>query len=280
MHSRRAFIKRSGLLGLGTLGLFQACSTLRTARIGVQLYSVREDMLADAAGTLEKLARIGYNELESARSVKGFYYGLGPAEIRSICGDLGVTLRSGHVALDSTWQQAMDEAAQTGQEYLICSSLPFEGQTVDNYKRVAEAFNKAGEQCRALNIRFGYHNHDFEFEQVDGKVLYDILMDETDPELVKMELDLGWVVATGNDPKTYFERYPDRFELWHLKDMDLAKKESTEFGKGGLDIPGMLASKKQSGLEYFFVEQEEYTHSALQSLQDDYDYLMKYKEYI
>lgn len=280
MHSRRDFLKRWGLLGLGSLGAVQACSSLQPARIGVQLYSVRDEMLADAAGTLGKLARIGYTELESARSPKGFYYGLLPKEIRSICDDLGITLRSGHVALDDTWQRAMDEAAETGQEYLICSSLPFEGQTVDNYKRVAEAFNKAGEQCRALNISFGYHNHDYEFERVDGAVLYDVLMDETDPELVKMELDLGWVVATGNDPKTYFERYPHRFELWHLKDMDLAKKESTEFGKGELDIPGMLASKNRSGLRYFFVEQEEYTHSALESLQEDYDYLMKYKDQI
>lgn len=280
MHNRRDFIKRSGIFGLSALGLLQACAPTHSVRIGVQLYSVREDMLADAAGTLEKLARIGYNELESARSVKGFYYGLQPKEIRTICDDLGITLRSGHVALDDTWQRAMDEAAETGQEYLICSSLPSDGQTVDNYKRVAESFNKAGEQCQALNIRFGYHNHDYEFEQVDGTVLYDILMDETDPDLVRMELDLGWVVATGNDPKTYFERYPNRFDLWHLKDMDLTKMESTEFGKGGLDIPGMLASKNQSGLKYFFVEQEEYTHSALQSLQDDYDYLMKYKEYL
>ncbi len=280
MHNRRDFIKRSGIFGLSALGLLQACAPTGRPRIGVQLYSVREDMLADAAGTLEKLARIGYNELESARSVKGFYYGLQPKEIRTICDHLGITLRSGHVALDDTWQRAMDEAAETGQEYLICSSLPSDGQTVDNYKRVAEAFNKAGEQCQALNIRFGYHNHDYEFEQVDGTVLYDILMDETDPDLVKMELDLGWVVATGNDPKTYFERYPNRFDLWHLKDMDLTRMESTEFGKGGLDIPGMLTSKKQSGLKYFFVEQEEYMHSALQSLQEDYDYLMKYKEYL
>ena len=263
------------MLGLGAFYLPGSFKPAKVKDVGVQLYSVRKEMLEDPAGTLKKLAKIGYKELESARSNKGFYYGLKPKEIKKISRDLGMTLRSGHVNLDAGWQRAVDEAAETGQEYLICSSMPSDGQTVDNYKKVAESFNKAGEQCKKLNIKFGYHNHDFEFDNVNGQVLYDILLKETDPALVKMELDLGWVVATGNDPQQYFEKHPHRFELWHLKDMDLAKKESTEFGKGQLNIPEMLANKGKSGMKYFFVEQEEYTSSALESLQEDYDYLMK-----
>lgn len=274
-NSRRTFLKQSGLLGLGVLSLPILSFSLKPMPVGVQLYSVRAEMLADATGTLEKLAKIGYQELESANSAKGHYYGLSAKEIRKVCSGLGMVLRSGHVNLDGKFDRTLAEAAESGQDYLICSSLPSKGQTVDNYKKVAEAFNKAGEKCSKHNIRFGYHNHDYEFEKADGKVLYDILLDETDPSLVTMQLDLGWVVATGNDPQTYFNKYPNRFELWHLKDMDLSKKESTEFGKGQLNIAQMLAGKGKSGMKYFFVEQEEYTNSALESLQHNYDFLME-----
>ena len=127
-------------------------------------------------------------------------------------------------------------AAEAGQTYLVCSSLPSQGQTVANYKRCADTFSKAGEQCKKANLIFGYHNHEYEFDKVDGKVLYDVLLEQTDPNLVKMEMDLGWAIVTGNDPLAYFKKYPNRFPLWHLKDMDKAKKESTEFGKETLTL--------------------------------------------
>lgn len=277
MKTRREFLRLSGAVAFGSV-LLPACKTTNTSKlknVGVQLYSVRKEMLADAAGTLKKLAQIGYKEIESARSEKGNYYGLQPKEIKKILGDLGMILRSGHVHIDETWQQSIDAAAEAGQEYLICSTMPTEGQTVDNYQRVADAFTKAGEDCKKSNIIFGYHNHDYEFEMENGQVLYDVLLQKTDASLVQMELDLGWVIVTGNDPLSYFKKYPGRFPLWHLKDMDKAKKQSTEFGKGQLDIKAMLANAKKSGMKYFFVEQEEYTNNAFESLQQDFDYLMK-----
>lgn len=279
MQSRRNFIKLSGLAA-GTLLLPQlsdAASKKKIKNVGVQLYSVRKEMLADAAGTLKQLAKIGYKQLESARSEKGNYYGLTPKEIMGITKDLGMTLRSGHVHIDKDWQQSVDAAAEAGQEYLVCSSMPSNGQTVSNYEKVADIFSKSAEDCKKAGLIFGYHNHDYEFQKDKdtGKVLYDVLLEKTDPKLVKMELDLGWVVVTGNKPEDYFERYPGRFPLWHLKDMDVVKKHSTEFGKGQLDIKGMLASAKKSGMKHFFVEQEEYTSTALESLTEDYAYLMK-----
>ncbi len=276
-QNRRRFLKLTGTFAAGSLlapSLLMACKK-KVKNVGVQLYSVRKEMLEDAAGTLKKLAQIGYKEIESARSQKGNYYGLSPKEVKQITKDLGLTLRSGHVGIDKDWQKSIDAAAEAGQQYLICSSMPSNGQTVANYQKVADQFNKAAEQCKKAGLQFGYHNHDYEFEKENGKVLYDVLLDETDPKLVIMELDLGWVVVTGNDPKSYFERYAGRFPLWHLKDMDMAKKQSTEFGKGQLDIPGMLGLAKKSGMKYFFVEQEEYTHTAFESLQQDFDYLMK-----
>lgn len=253
----------------------QGDSSRKVKNIGLQLYSVRQDMLADAAGTLKKVSAIGYKELESARSDKGNYYGLAPKEIKKITEDLGMRLRSGHIHVDGDFQRSIDQAAEAGQEYLISAVLPAPGQTVDNYQRAADAFNKAGEACKKSNLSFGYHNHNWEFDKVDGRALYDVLLDKTDPSLVKMEMDLGWVIAAGNDPLAYFEKYPGRFPLWHLKDMDMVKKQSTEFGKGQMDVAKILRHAKDSGMKHFFVEQEEYAHSALESLQIDYDYLAK-----
>jgi len=184
-----------------------------------------------------------------------------------------MSLKSGHVALDGDFQKTMDEAVVSGQPYLICSSMPSRGQTVDNYKRVAEAFNKAGEDCKKLGLKFGYHNHEYEFESDQGEVLYDVLMDNTDPELVHMELDLGWVIVGGKKPLDYFEKYPGRFPLWHLKDMDMTKKQSTEFGKGALDIKTMMQNQEASGVQHIFIEQEEYASTPLESMKHNMDFL-------
>jgi sugar phosphate isomerase/epimerase len=231
-------------------------------------------MMEDAVGTLKKVAEIGYKELESARSEKGNYYGLAPKEIKDIAKDLGMTLRSGHVHIDDNWQRTVEEAAEAGQDYLICSTMPTRGQTVDNYKKVAGAFTKAAEDCKKVNITFGYHNHEYEFESENGQVLYDVLLDNTDPKQVIMELDLGWVVAAGHNPLKYFMRYPGRFPLWHLKDMKAEEPVSTEFGEGRLDISLMLLNAKQSGMKYFFVEQEEYANNPFESIKQNYAYLM------
>jgi sugar phosphate isomerase/epimerase len=263
----------AGSLLLPSFALPQLDLKPKAKNLGVQLYTFRKEMDADAIGTLKKIAALGIKKIESAKSKKGHYYGLEPKEMKNICDDLGMNLKSGHVALDDQWQKTMDEAAASGQEYLICSSMPSEGQTIDNYKRVAESFNKAGEECKKRGIKFGYHNHDYEFDTVDGTVLYDVLMDHTEADLVHMELDLGWVVVTGNDPFDYFDRYKGRFPLWHLKDMDLTKKESTEFGKGALDINALIVNLKGSGVKHIFIEQEEYASTPFESMQHNMDFL-------
>jgi len=275
MKTRRDFLKLSGGLAAGSLLAPHLAKSARVSDVGIQLYTVRKEMLADARGTLEQLAKIGYKELESARSDKGQFYGLQPKEIKKIANDLGMTVRSGHVHIDDDWQKSVDSAAEAGQSYLICSSLPSSGQTVANYQRCADLFSKAAEQCQKANLIFGYHNHEYEFEKVEGQVLYDILLERSDPKLVKMEMDLGWAIITGNDPLAYFSKYPGRFPLWHLKDMDKAKKESTEFGKGDINIKQMLQNMKKSGVKYFFVEQEEYPRTAMESARYDYAYLAK-----
>jgi sugar phosphate isomerase/epimerase len=275
MKTRREFIKASGGMALGAILLPHFAKAEKIKKVGIQLYSVRKEMLADAVGTLKALAKIGYKELESARSEKGNYYGLEAKEIKKIAADLGMTVASGHVHIDENWQRSVDAAAEAGQKYLVCSSLPSKGQTVDNYKKVAETFTRAAETCKKSNIIFGYHNHEYEFEKENGVVLYDVLLENTDEKLVTMELDLGWVVASGNDPLAYFSKYPGRFALWHLKDMDMAKKHSTEFGKGQVNILELLQNAKKSGVKHVFVEQEEYAGTALESMKYDFEYLQK-----
>jgi sugar phosphate isomerase/epimerase len=275
VNTRRDFLKTAGVLAASSLLMPQALKAIGKPgrKVGVQLYSVRKEMLADAAGTLKQLAKIGYKEIESAKSEKGNYYGLSPKEIKNITNDLGISLVSGHVHIDNDWQRSIDEAAEAGQPYLIASVLPVNGQTVENYQRSADAFSKAGEACKKSNITFGYHNHASEFEKVGEQVLYDILLDRTDPALVKMEMDIGWVIASGADPEAYFNKYPGRFPLWHLKDMDKKLKQSTEFGKGDINITALFDNAAKSGLKHFFVEQEEYAHTAFESIKFDYDFL-------
>lgn len=275
MKTRREFIKATGGMALGAMMLPHFAKAEKVKKVGIQLYSVRKEMLADAVGTLKALAKIGYKELESARSEKGQFYGLQPKEIKKVVSDLGMTVTSGHVHIDNDWQRSVDAAAEAGQKYLVCSSLPSKGQTIDNYKKIAETFMKAAEACKKANMVFGYHNHEYEFEKENGQVLYDVLLDNTDPKLVTMELDLGWVVASGNDPLGYFNKYPGRFALWHLKDMDKDGKHSTEFGKGQVNILELLKNAKKSGVKHIFIEQEEYAGEALDSMKYDFDYLQK-----
>ena len=277
MTSRRLFLKDAALACAGGLILpdflkFNGVKP-KLKHVGVQLYSVRKEMLADAVSTLNKLGQIGYQEIESAQSEKGNYYGLAPKEIKKILKDQGMTLRSGHTHIDKNWQKSIDQAVEAGQEYIICSVLPSPGQTVANYQKSADMFNQAGEQCKKSGVLFGYHNHESEFETVDGQVLYDVLLDRSDPALVHMEMDLGWVIAAGKDALLYFQKYPGRFPLWVLKDMNVSEKKSVEFGKGSVDIINLLRHGKEAGMKYYFVEQEEYAVNAFDSLEYDYNWL-------
>lgn len=274
MNTRRTFIKKSSLFGATTLLIPQLnWASIKNQSYGVQLYSFRDSMLENPKKTLEEIASLGFKEIESAGSAKGYYYGLTPSEMGKTCKEFGMKLTSGHVRLDDAFEQTMEDAVASGQKYVICSSMPSNGQTVNNYKKVAEQFNVAGEACKKLGLKFGYHNHEYEFESENGQVLYDVLMDDTESDLVYMELDLGWVVVAGKDPLYYFDKYPGRFPLWHLKDMDMGKKESTEFGKGVLDISLMLKNKELSGVEHIYIEQEEYANTPVKSMEHNMNYL-------
>jgi sugar phosphate isomerase/epimerase len=275
MKNRRNFLKIAGgttLLGLLGTSMTQA---KKVKNVGVNLYSLREPMGLDPIGTLTELAKIGYKVIESAPSAKGNYYGLKPKEIKQVMQDLGLVLASGHAIINTNWQKSIDEAAEAGQTYLLAPMLPAKGQTVDNYKKAAEVFNKMGEDCKKSGIIFGFHNGTTEFEKENGQVLYDVLLDNTDASLVKMELDLGWAMVAGAKPEHYFEKYKGRFPLWHIKDIKQGKDESIEFGKGKVDFVAMLKNQQKSAMQYMFVEQEHLTQPALETMRFNFQYLEK-----
>jgi len=282
-------VRRRELLGLaggwaaGRLGGIVALSGMKgpisgraqLARIGIQLYTVRRDLARDVEGTLARLAEIGFTEVEFA----GYPQGTGTS-LRSILDRHRLTAPSGHVALQSLradWNRTLDEAASVGQRYVVVAYLDAgERRTIDDWKRVAALFNKAAETAQSRKIRFAYHNHDFEFVPIDGKIGYDVLLAETDPKLVQFEMDLYWITKGGRDPLEYFARYPGRFPLWHVKDMTPAPSRGfADVGKGTIDFKRIFRRAGQAGATHYFYEQDVTPGSPFDSAKVSYDYLKR-----
>ena len=224
------------------------------SHVGVQLYTLRSLLSEDFPGTLQQIADIGYIHLEFAG-----YYGHEPTQIKQWLDDLGLAARSGHFGMPMVQRNlegVLEGAMTLGMEYVIVPALPSAmRESVDDYKKAAASFNMVGEQCREAGLQFGYHNHGFEFEEMDGTVPYEILMDETDAELVAMELDLAWIENAGHDPLAWFDRYPGRFPLWHVKDITEGG-EIADVGKGRVDFPTIFAQAEKAGLHYAIVEHD------------------------
>ncbi len=224
-------------------------------RIGVQLYTVRSLMARDVEGTLATVAEIGYREVEFAG-----YYQRTPADLRALIDGLGLTAPSAHYGI-GVFRDALDEtldAAETlGHRYLVLPSLPREErETLDDYRRVADEMNGFAETCRARGVGFAYHNHAFEFERIDGRVPFDVLLEATDPALVEIELDLFWIREGGGDPFAYFDAYPGRFPLCHVKDRT-PDGTMVEVGAGVIDFPAIFRRAADAGLAHYLVEHDQ-----------------------
>lgn len=242
-------------------------------RIGIQLYTVRRDLQRDVEGTLARVAKIGFREVEFA----GFPQGSG-GSLRAILDRHGLTAPSGHVplqAIRAEWDRTLDDAAAVGQGYVVVAFIsPAERKTPDDWKRVAALFNKAGEASRARRIQFAYHNHDFEFAPLEGTIGYDILLAETDPTLVQFEMDLYWITRGGRDPLDYFAKYPGRFPLLHVKDMTPEPARGfADLGKGVIDFKRIFRRAAQAGAKHFFYEQDVTPGPAFDSARAGYAYL-------
>ncbi len=260
-------------------------------RIGLQLYTVRDAMKTDFEGTISKVASTGYKEVEFAG-----YFDHAPKDVRGILDKNGLAAPSAHVSYDlveKKWPETLDAAKIVGHSYVICPWID-EKQRKEpgGWKRAADLFNRAGEASQKAGLQFGYHNHSFEFQpaaSLGGNLPYDFLLAELDPKLVTMELDLCWISVAGKDPLTYFEKYPGRFPLVHVKDFvkDPAATSSfsgatgpsvkftgrlADVGQGSIDWKRIFAHSEKAGIKHYFVENDE-PKSAFDDIKISYDYL-------
>ena len=272
---RRQFITRlaGGALAGVTLGRNRVVSANGIGKIGLQLYTVRRELQKDFEGTLAQVAAIGYREVEFAG-----YYDRTPQQVRVTLDKNGLSAPSAHMQLQGMRQnleKTIEAAKIIGHNYLVLAYLtPAERQTIDDYKRVAESLNQAGETCHKAGIQLAYHNHDFEFVPMGGDVPYNTLLKGTDPELVNLEADLYWLTKAKQPVSTYLAKLKGRIPLVHVKDMDNTPKQFfTEVGRGVIDYKAILPQAQKSGVKHFFVEQDECPGSPLDSIKISYEYL-------
>lgn len=294
MYTRRAFLKSTTLYSAGILAAPYLPSRANNTPIGLQLYTVRDQMKADPKGTLAKVAEIGFSSLEGATYTgTQKFYGMDPKTFVAVLKGNGQVMRSCHYRLGEygeaqdlkdgvfkgtvlhEWDKAVDDAAAVGIKYMVCAWLhEKERLGLDHYKKMAGDFNRAAERCKKAGIQFCYHNHDFEFNAQGGKYPYDVLLENTHPQLVKMEMDLYWVTKAGQDPLKLFDRHPGRFPLWHLKDMDNTPAHNfTEVGNGTIDFKKIFQHREKAGMKYFFVEQDKCPGSPFDSITKSIHYI-------
>ncbi|HEY7212458.1 MAG TPA: sugar phosphate isomerase/epimerase [Bryobacteraceae bacterium] len=306
---RRAFLRTATATPI-FLNARMAFSTPLNLPIGLQLYTVGKEMDADPAGTLKRVAQVGYKNVEVSPLAK-----TPVKELRKMLDDNGLKSPSGHYMLPDLlnhFQEKVDLAKELGQESMVITvpwvadpsrfkSDPAEGQigmflaiirglTLDDWKWNAEQFNKVGAKVKQAGLQLGYHNHNFEFKSFGDTTGYDEFLRLTDPELVKLELDCGWMTVAGRDPVTYLSKYPDRYDFLHIKDFhkgftattNLMEKGPgapvpTELGRGVVDYRPIFSAAKKAKIRAFYVEQEPpFTEMpALDAIKTDYDYLKK-----
>lgn len=278
-QSRRKFLQSTSLALVGT-ALFNEKLFALPAKgelTGVQLYSIRSEMKADPMGTLQKLAAMGYKHVEHANYVNRKFYGWTAKEFRKILDDLGLKMPSGHTVMTSqhwdtskkdftdAWKYTVEDAAVMGQMFVISPWLE-EGKrkNLSELKSFLEIFNKSGELCNKSGMKFGYHNHDFEFsESLEGQTLFDIILNETDPKLVMQQLDIGNMINGGAKALDVMKKHPGRFESMHVKDEVAAtegheKFESTILGVGVVPVKEIIDLGRKWGTKHFIIEQESY----------------------
>ncbi len=301
---RRQFARNSSL-AFGSLLLLrckmenkvkQAAETMEVTSkgledFGLQLWSVRDAMKDNPYETLKTLSEIGYKDIESAGYNEGSFYGMEPKEFKKVLSDLGLKMRSTHTntgsfitdtkgTMTNDWEMALADAKEAGAKSIVCGWLhESERKTLDDYKRHAELFNTCGEKANEYNLKFGFHNHDFEFFKIDDQVPYDILLSQTDVDKVFFEMDHYWVKKGNADTFDYFTKHKGRFPVWHVKDMDnTAEQFFTEVGSGIIDYVKIFQQAEQSGLEYFYVEQDAFKSlDPLVSVRQSHDYLSTLK---
>jgi len=287
---RRSFITNtafSAIAAAAKLKTFAAAAGgMKLPALGIQLYMVKEDMETDTPGTLKKLASLGYTQLESFDGSKGMFWGMTNKEFKKLCDGEGLKLISSHYNDDVTpFEVKVEKAAEIGMKYLIC---PWKGpqKHIDDFKRIAEEFNKNGAICKQHGLRFGYHSHDYPFKPVDNQLPEDVLLANTNRELVDFQMDFYYVVTEGKDPEAYLNKYKGRYTSCHIRDvlktpLPAGSKDESACdlgtGEGKINYPHLLTTAIDDGCKYFFVEQSRFFHETpLQSAKANADYLKRF----
>lgn len=282
--NRKDFISLSGL---GFLGLY-ACGTSnlisKKKPFAIQLYTIRDAVSANLEKSLERLADLGFTQLE-IYGYDGKFFGKNRAEFQTILKNVGMEVISSHHTtgivhksngtLLNNWEQSVEDLYFIGSKYMVCSYLFPEERTAEHYRQLPELLNQSGLMTKKAAIGFAYHNHDFEFEKFEENPIYDFILDNTDSDFVKMELDLYWISKAGFNPLDYFEKYPKRFPLWHVKDMKAENKDFSEIGNGTIDFKTIFEAREKAGLKHWFVEQDSSDKDIFESLKISTDYIAK-----
>jgi len=296
--SRRNFIRNAAFTAAGAtlLGQNLFANAKKGELTGIQLYSIRADMGKDPLGTLKQLSAMGYKHVEHASYVNRKFYGWTAAEFKKVLDDLGLKMPSGHTVMTTkhwgaakkdftdAWKYTVEDAAAMGQMFVISPSMEQKTRTdINELKSFMNVFNKSGELCQKYGMKFGYHNHDFEFsEKLNGQTLFDIILSETDPKLVMQQLDIGNMINGGAKALDIMQKYPGRFESMHVKDEILAasgheKYESTILGTGIVPVKEVIDLGRKWGTKHFIIEQEAYQGKApLDSVKEDLEIMKKW----
>ena len=291
--NRRNFITKSSVIGASALLPLHSCSKSHQPKykLGYQLYSVNDDMNKNPIESLKALKAMGYEDFE----IYGFddkkvtYYGYDANELKKILDDMQLTVTSGHYGFASYLDQSDDElkrfvdqcikgAKALNTPYITWPWIAPEQRNMETFKAMPEKLNLIGEQINAAGLGFAYHNHGFEFEEHNGEIGYDFIINETDPKSVKLQMDFYWIVHSSKlTPKEWIKKQAGRVVMWHIKDMDKVTRDYTELGNGSIDYVKMLPDPEESGLEYFYIEQGgNFAHNAMQSAKDSATYFKEH----
>jgi sugar phosphate isomerase/epimerase len=291
---RRTFITNAALAGAAIAAspnLMASTFDDSIKKFGFQAYTVRDVIYKDMPGTLKQLRKAGYDYMEAFDFGNGKLMGKSISEAKQIVKDSKLELKSIHVmtgaaapdmkgTMMNEWQMAVDQAAELGAKYIVCAYLmDFERESIDQYKALSELFNKCGETAAKSGLQFCYHNHEFEFQQLEDQLPMDVILSETDADKVKLELDIYWARFAEINPIKFFSQNQGRIPLWHVKDLSVKQDNlMTEVGNGIIDWSQMFRHQKDSGLEAFFVEQDRnFAVDSVSSLETSQRYLRKLK---
>jgi len=290
---RREFILKSGLITTALLSR-SSCRSLQensNYKLGYQLFSIRDAMALDPLATLQILKSVGYQDFEiyGYDAKENLIYGFTPTEFKQRLDDLGLTTTSGHYGfsdflyspgsdLTEFVDKCIGAAKILGSNYITWPWLDPKYRNLDGFKQMASRLNHIGEQVTQAGLGFAYHNHGFEFEDHNGNNGYDIILEETDSDLVKLQMDMYWVMHSSDyTPKQLVAKQPERFVMWHIKDMDKVTRDYTELGNGSIDYTTLLPDPKKSGLDYYYIEQGgNYAINSTESALESARYFKKY----